>query len=107
MDSAQDGVILFSMGSNLKSANLPAEKRDAILKALAKLKQKVLWKWEEDVLPGQPANVKLSKWLPQNDLMGNLALYYSFIRHIVSIDRVINLLRRRPENKIDFLLHRM
>lgn len=70
MDDAKEGVVLFSLGSNLKSSQLPPEKRDAILKVLSKLKQKVLWKWETDVLPGQPPNVKLSKWLPQNDIMG-------------------------------------
>lgn len=76
MDNAKDGVILFSMGSNLKSADLPTQKRDAILKTFAKLKQKVIWKWEADSLPGQPPNVKLMKWLPQNDIMGNIMFKY-------------------------------
>lgn len=70
LDGAKDGVIYFSMGSNLQSANLPKEKRDAILKVFSKLKMKVLWKWEDDVLPGQPDNVKLGKWLPQQDILG-------------------------------------
>ncbi|KAJ8930347.1 hypothetical protein NQ314_016856 [Rhamnusium bicolor] len=60
LDNAKEGVIYFSLGSNLKSKNLPVEKRDAILKAFRKLKEKVLWKWEDDVLPGQPPNVKLA-----------------------------------------------
>lgn len=80
MDSAEEGVILFSMGSNLKSAQLPAEKRDAILRTFAKLKQKVVWKWETDLLPGQPENVKIYKWLPQNDIMGHANLR-AFVTH--------------------------
>ncbi|CAL8110081.1 unnamed protein product [Orchesella dallaii] len=34
----------------------------------SKLKQKVIWKWDGD-LPGEiPANVKVAKWLPQQDI---------------------------------------
>lgn len=71
LDTAADGVIYFSMGSNLKSAQFPAAVRNVFLKTFSKLKQKVLWKWEEDTLPGQPPNVKLSKWLPQQDILAH------------------------------------
>ncbi|XP_044263532.1 UDP-glycosyltransferase UGT5-like [Tribolium madens] len=71
LDNATEGVIYFSMGSNLKSAELPKEKRDAILKTFAKLKQKILWKWEEEDLPGKPPNVKTAKWLPQQDILAH------------------------------------
>ncbi|RZB40719.1 UDP-glucuronosyltransferase-like, partial [Asbolus verrucosus] len=71
LDNGSDGVIYFSMGSNLKSSDLPIEKREIFLKTFAKLKQKILWKWEDDVLPGQPSNVKLSKWLPQQDILAH------------------------------------
>jgi hypothetical protein len=73
-------VVYFSMGSNLKSADLPVEKRDALLRAFSKLKLKVLWKWEEDVLPGQPKNVKLGKWLPQSDLLGEDKMHHPYSR---------------------------
>nr|QIK00363.1 UDP-glycosyltransferase [Xylotrechus quadripes] len=71
LDNAKEGVVYFSLGSNLRSKDLPPEKRDMFLKALGKLKQKVLWKWETDVLPGQPANVKLGKWFPQQDILAH------------------------------------
>jgi hypothetical protein len=70
LDDAPDGVIFFSMGSNLQSSQLPDKKRDAFLKAFSELKQKVLWKWETDTLPGQPNNVRLGKWFPQADILG-------------------------------------
>jgi glucuronosyltransferase len=70
LDDAPDGVIYFSMGSNLQSSQMPEGKRNAFLKVFSKLKQKVLWKWETDTLPGQPKNVKLGKWLPQSDILG-------------------------------------
>lgn len=70
LDDATDGAIYFSMGSNLQSRYFPEEKRKSILGAFSKLKLKVLWKFEDENLPGIPPNVKLKKWLPQQDILG-------------------------------------
>ncbi|KAJ9601565.1 hypothetical protein L9F63_000308, partial [Diploptera punctata] len=77
MDEADDGVIYFSMGSNLRSADMPKKTIAALINAFSQLKQKILWKWEEDSLPGQPANLMLGKWLPQSDILAhpNLKLF--------------------------------
>jgi UDP:flavonoid glycosyltransferase YjiC (YdhE family) len=87
LDNSKNGVIYFSMGSNLKSVELPIEKRNAILSTFSKLKQNVLWKWEDDSLPGQPPNVKLSKWLPQQDILGRYTILIrcSILFHTFSI----------------------
>lgn len=71
MDAASEGVIYFSMGSAMKSADLSQETRAVFLKTFARLKQKVLWKFEDDSLPGQPPNLKISKWFPQSDLLAH------------------------------------
>jgi UDP:flavonoid glycosyltransferase YjiC (YdhE family) len=71
MDNATDGVVLFSMGSNLKSKDLTLDVRRSILGAFSKLKEKVLWKFETD-LPEASPNVKVMKWLPQQDILGEL-----------------------------------
>lgn len=78
MDSATDGVILFSMGSNIKSSQLSTEKRGAILRTFSKIKQRILWKFEEN-LPDKPKNVMISKWLPQDDVLAhpNVVLFIS------------------------------
>jgi glucuronosyltransferase len=76
LDEASDGVIYFSMGSHLQSTLMPESKRNAFLGAFSKLKQRVLWKWESDTLPGQPSNVKLGKWLPQSDILGECLVSY-------------------------------
>ena len=70
LDEAPYGVIYFSMGSKLRSTSMPESKRNAFLGAFSKVKQHVLWKWEGDTLPGQPSNVKVGKWLPQSDILG-------------------------------------
>ncbi|KAK7863669.1 hypothetical protein R5R35_006195 [Gryllus longicercus] len=71
LDDAPEGVIYFSLGSNARSIDMPEAMRNAILKSFSKLKQKVLWKWEADTLPGQPKNVRLGKWLPQHDILAH------------------------------------
>lgn len=70
LDSASDGAVYFSLGSNLKSEQMDPEKREAFVKVFSELKQKVLWKWENESLVGQSANVKVGKWLPQQDILG-------------------------------------
>lgn len=69
LDEAKEGVVLFSMGSVLKSKEMPKEKLAAIFKSFAKLKVKVLWKFEQDDLPNKPSNVKIMKWVPQQDVL--------------------------------------
>lgn len=71
IDAAKHGVIYFSMGSNIKSSQLPVEVRDGLLRAFSKLKEKVLWKWEEEQLPGKPDNLLISKWFPQDDILAH------------------------------------
>jgi glucuronosyltransferase len=70
LDEAPHGVIYFSMGSILQGSLMPESARKVLLAAFSQLKQRVLWKWETDTLPGQPSNVKLAKWLPQSDILG-------------------------------------
>ncbi|KAF4519362.1 UDP-glycosyltransferase-06, partial [Ephemera danica] len=71
LDGATEGVIYFSMGSNLRSSAMSETKMKSITSALAELPQRVLMKWESDSLPNQPANVKLGKWLPQQDILAH------------------------------------
>lgn len=68
LDSAKEGAILFSMGSFIQSSQWPVEKRDAFVRAFGKLKMKVLWKYENETLPGNPGNIMISKWIPQRDI---------------------------------------
>uniref|UniRef100_A0A182P3N9 Uncharacterized protein n=1 Tax=Anopheles epiroticus TaxID=199890 RepID=A0A182P3N9_9DIPT len=79
LDGAEHGVVYFCLGSNLKSADLPQAKLDAILKTFAQLKQRVLWKWESDHIPNAPPNVLSKAWLPQDDVLAhpNVKLFIS------------------------------
>lgn len=74
LDSAEEGVIYFSMGSNQQSRYFPEEKRKSFIEAFSQLNVKILWKFEDENLPGMPPNVKLKKWLPQQDVLGECAI---------------------------------
>lgn len=69
LDNAEHGVVFISWGSMIRADSLPAAKRDAILKAVKRLKQKVIWKWENETLANMPENMLISKWLPQRDVL--------------------------------------
>ncbi|XP_067012390.2 UDP-glycosyltransferase UGT5 [Anabrus simplex] len=69
LDSCTEGVIYFSMGSMIRSSSFPNDKRQALLDAFLQLPYKVLWKWEDDQVPGLPSNVKIEKWLPQYEIL--------------------------------------
>lgn len=71
IESASDGVIYFSLGSNVKSKDLPLETRETLLKVFGRLKQRVLWKFEDDQLPNKPDNVLINKWFPQPDILAH------------------------------------
>lgn len=66
------GVIYFSLGSMIKGHTFPEEKRREFLKAFKRLPQRVLWKYENDSMPGKPDNVMIRKWMPQLDILCEL-----------------------------------
>lgn len=72
LDDAPEGVIYFSLGSNLKSKDIDPIKRDAIIRVFSKLNMKILWKFEDETLAHIAKNIKISKWLPQQDILGNI-----------------------------------
>ncbi|XP_049854937.1 UDP-glucosyltransferase 2-like isoform X2 [Schistocerca gregaria] len=71
LDGAEHGVIYFSLGSNVKSTNLPPQMIQDILQVFRQLPQRVLWKWENDSLPSQPENVMTRKWLQQPSVLAH------------------------------------
>ncbi|XP_059482307.1 UDP-glucosyltransferase 2-like [Neocloeon triangulifer] len=74
-ESGPEGTIVVSMGSSVKAAAMPAALRRVFVAAFAKLRQRVIWKWEHgynsSFPENLPANVHLVQWLPQQDLLGH------------------------------------
>ncbi|CAG9805988.1 unnamed protein product [Chironomus riparius] len=71
LDSAHDGAILFSFGSMIQGSDLPVEKRNAFIKVFSQLKEKVIWKFENETLIDKPDNVMTSSWIPQRDILAH------------------------------------
>ncbi|XP_050355093.1 UDP-glucosyltransferase 2-like [Nymphalis io] len=70
IDNATNGVIYFSMGSNLKSSNIPDNIKRELLNMFSDLKETVIWKLEKTI-PDLPKNVYISPWVPQQSLLAH------------------------------------
>lgn len=72
LDGAKDGAIFFSLGSNLRSSDMPAKQQEAFIRTFAKMtKLRILWKWEDEDTSKLSSNVMVKKWMPQNDILGH------------------------------------
>ncbi|CAH0403384.1 unnamed protein product [Chilo suppressalis] len=69
LDLSENGVIYISFGTNVNTSLLIPEKVQIMIDVLSTLSYDVLWKWNTDELPGRSKNIKISKWLPQSDLL--------------------------------------
>lgn len=70
MDDAPDGVIYFSFGSVIKMDSIPERLQNALQEAFSELPQRILWKYDGDVMENQPKNIMIKKWFPQRDILG-------------------------------------
>ncbi|XP_055312528.1 UDP-glucosyltransferase 2-like isoform X2 [Sitodiplosis mosellana] len=71
LDEANDGVIFFSLGSVVNASKMPKAKLNVFLETFSQLKQRVIWKFEDESIENLPENVIVRKWLPQNDLLAH------------------------------------
>ncbi|TRY91906.1 hypothetical protein DNTS_024115, partial [Danionella cerebrum] len=76
--SGDDGFVVFTLGSMV--SQLPEAKAREFFEAFRQIPQRVLWRYTGKVPEDAPKNVKLMKWLPQNDLLGH-AKVKAFITH--------------------------
>ncbi|XP_037087190.1 UDP-glucosyltransferase 2-like [Pollicipes pollicipes] len=63
--------IFFSLGSVVRPQDMSAGQRSAVLNALGAMPFKVLLKWDTTDRTNIPANILPSKWLPQQDILGD------------------------------------
>ncbi|XP_066904014.1 UDP-glucosyltransferase 2 [Halyomorpha halys] len=73
MDESTDGVIYFSLGSNINVSDpLNEHITQVFINTFRELPYKVLMKWEiEYTGTPPPPNVKLEKWFPQQDILAH------------------------------------
>ncbi|MPC53573.1 UDP-glucuronosyltransferase 2B14 [Portunus trituberculatus] len=68
--AGSEGVIYFSLGSVARGESMPSEYRQIFLEAFRRLPQRILWKYEGE-LEDVPDNVRITSWLPQQDILGH------------------------------------
>ncbi|XP_053694505.1 UDP-glucosyltransferase 2 [Sabethes cyaneus] len=79
--SGESGFIYVSMGSSVKAANMPDQLRQLLIQTFARLPYRVLWKYEASAsIKDLPSNVRLGRWLPQQDILGHRKLR-AFVTH--------------------------
>ncbi|CAK1540718.1 unnamed protein product [Leptosia nina] len=70
LNESEHGVVIFSFGSLIKTATIPKYKEEIITSALSKLKQRVIWKYEDSAEEGTlTGNILRVRWLPQYELL--------------------------------------
>ncbi|XP_039324150.1 UDP-glucuronosyltransferase 2B7 [Saimiri boliviensis] len=67
--SGENGIVVFSLGSMVST--MTEERANVIASALAKIPQKVLWRFDGNKPDALGLNTRLYKWIPQNDLLGH------------------------------------
>ncbi|KAM7380755.1 hypothetical protein PAMP_004030 [Pampus punctatissimus] len=67
--SGDDGFIVFTLGSVVSS--MPEEKAKLFFEAFRQIPQRVVWRYTGVIPDDLPKNVRLMKWLPQNDLLAH------------------------------------
>ncbi|XP_050538591.1 uncharacterized protein LOC126904011 [Daktulosphaira vitifoliae] len=68
IESSPYGVIYFTFGSVVTMSTLPKDILNSFKDALAKVPQRILWKFEGE-MDDKPANVMIKKWFPQRDIL--------------------------------------
>lgn len=76
LDQATEGVVYFSLGSNVLSVYLNQNTISKLQATFTSLPYKVVWKWENDTMEGKPDNVFVTKWVSQVALLGT-HLYFN------------------------------
>lgn len=71
LKDAPEGVIFFSLGTNVKLSKQKQHRMWAIYRALEKTQMKVLLKYDTDEkIPELPKNILTAAWLPQREILG-------------------------------------
>ena len=71
LNESPSGVVYVSFGSVIKSSSMAEDKKRVFIETFRQINHPIIWKWDEDDIPNLPSNVKLSKWLPQQDLLAH------------------------------------
>lgn len=70
IEEADNGVIYFSLGTCVPDHRMPSEFYQQFIRVFKNLRQRVLWKTRRENITNIPENVYITKWVPQQDVLG-------------------------------------
>ena len=72
INSSKNDIIYLSLGTNVKSSELPPENINLFFKSLGQLPYTILYKYEKTEVPKNlPKNFIVRSWFPQQDILGH------------------------------------
>ncbi|XP_039442021.1 UDP-glucosyltransferase 2-like [Culex pipiens pallens] len=71
LDRSRHGVIYFSLGTLIRSDSVNAKNTKIFMDVFKSLKYDVLWKCDSEVDLNGTTNIRIARWLPQQDLLAH------------------------------------
>ncbi|XP_058451965.1 UDP-glucosyltransferase 2-like isoform X1 [Malaya genurostris] len=71
LDKSQHGVIYFSLGTLIRSNSISFRNLRIFIDTFHSLKYDVLWKCDSEVDLNGTSNIRIARWLPQQDLLAH------------------------------------
>lgn len=82
------GFVFVSMGTSVNTEKMPPHLLRTLVDAFAKLAPyRVLWKFEGNLGDDLPPNVKIERWLPQQDILGESVFFVERFRWMWKINK--------------------
>lgn len=69
LDEAKSGAIVISLGTMVKWTLLGLDKIKAVILALSKFNQRVIWNLDIEIPFQIPDNIMIRKWIPQREIL--------------------------------------
>lgn len=75
----KDGVVYFSLGSQVDSSTISEQVFAAFYRAFEQIPQQILWKCSTEKMPTLPKNVKCIEWAPQLSVLCEYIYVHIFL----------------------------
>lgn len=73
----KNGVIYFSLGSQIDPSTMPEQALAAFYRAFEQVPQQILWKCSGGKMPTLPKNVKCIEWAPQLSILCTYIFFFT------------------------------
>lgn len=73
LNESQHGVVYCSLGTQVRTSSLDKQMQ-TLIEAFKRIKYDVIFKSDTEKIEGTSSNVRVEKWLPQNDLLAHKSI---------------------------------